>query len=97
MNNQQEKTLLPSELRDLKKMAHHLKPVVQIGKKGLSKTIFSEIDAALEAHELIKIQLTSEQKKMLDESLGLILRETKSQHIDTIGNVVILYRRRKNS
>ncbi|HXW53580.1 MAG TPA: YhbY family RNA-binding protein [Myxococcota bacterium] len=93
MNNQQEKTLLPGSLRlQLKKQAHHLKPVIQIGKKGISDALLKEIDGALLAHELIKIQLPKEYRA-LEEDLPRILQETRSHHIDTIGNVVILYRK----
>lgn len=96
MNNQQEKTLLSSDqIRNLKKLAHHLKPVVQIGKKGVSKTLLSEIDAALQVHELIKLQFLPSQKKALLEDLAIILRETTSEHIDTIGNIVIVFRKRE--
>ncbi len=97
MNNQQEKTLLPGALRvQLKKQAHHLKPVVQIGKKGISDALIREIDAALNAHELIKVQLPKEYPSY-DEDLPRILVETSSHHIDTIGNVVILYREQESA
>lgn len=99
MNNQQEKTLLSSDQkRELKKLAHHLKPIIQIGKGGLSEGLMREIDSALLAHELIKMQVSPVLKPSLSEILPKILSETNSSHIDTIGNVVILFRRReKNS
>lgn len=94
MNNQQEKILLPAQIRQLKKMAHHLKPVVQIGKKGLSEALFKEIDEALLAHELIKVQLSPLFKSNWEDMLIEIVRLTESHHIDTIGNIVILFRKR---
>jgi RNA-binding protein len=97
MNNQQEKTLLPRYKRlELKKMAHHLKPVVQIGKKGITEGLTDEIDQALEAHELIKLHVLPKQSLSGDD-LARILSRTKSHHIDSIGNVVILFRAQEAS
>jgi len=93
MNNQQEKTLLPSAVRvQLKKLSHHLKPVVQIGKKGVTDGTIREIEVALMAHELIKVQLS---KETSESDLALILEKTGSSHIDTIGKIVILFKKRK--
>lgn len=93
MNNPQEKTPLSSdEIRELKKQAHHLKPVVQLGKKRVSETFIAELNGALKTHELIKMQVAPDQKATLDEDLALILQETNAVHIDTIGNIVILYK-----
>jgi RNA-binding protein len=94
MNIQQEKTSLPgSEKRELKRRAHPLKPVVRMGKKGISMGLMDEIDRALKAHELIKLQVERAHKENLDENIFKIMCETHAQHIDTVGNVVILFRK----
>ena len=41
----------------LKKEAHHLQAIFQIGKGGLSDEIVRQIDEALEKRELIKVSL----------------------------------------
>ncbi len=98
MNNRQEKTLLPSEVkRELKRLAHHLKPVVLAGKKGITPEIIKEIDIALCAHELIKLQISPKIKESLADDLQEIVRETNAEHIDTIGNIVILFRKNKEN
>ena len=40
----------------LRSLAHHLKPVVNIGKSGVTEGSISSIDEALESHELIKVK-----------------------------------------
>ena len=40
----------------LRALAHHLKPVVIIGKSGIIKGALSSIDKALDDHELIKVK-----------------------------------------
>jgi RNA-binding protein len=80
-----------SERKKLKARAHHLKPVVQIGHKGMTKALVKAIDDALNAHELIKIQFLDykEEKKELAEEIS---EETKSVIVGMIGNVLILFR-----
>lgn len=98
MNNQQEKTALSGEeKRELKKRAHHLKPVVQLGKNRVSDALIGEIANALEAHELIKIQVASLQKASLEEDLEEILRKTSALHIETIGNIIVLFKAREKT
>lgn len=96
MNNQQEKILLSEEqLRFLKKSAHHLKPIVQLGKKGVSPALINEINQALLDHELIKVQVLPVQKPELEENLEELIAQTGAQHVATIGNVVILFKARE--
>lgn len=96
MNNQQEKTLLSTtQIRSLKKLAHHIKPVVQIGKKRISPALIQEINQALDAHELIKIQVLGPEKANIVEDTEAIVLQTSSNHVATIGNIIILFRQKE--
>lgn len=95
MKKETEKTILSADARrDLKKLAHHLKPVVIIGKKGVTEAVINEIDGALEAHELIKVQIHPSHKATLLADMAVVVEKTSSSYIDTVGNIVILYRKR---
>jgi RNA-binding protein len=75
----------------LRRQAHDLRPVVQIGKQGLTQQVHATVDEALNAHELIKIKFMDfrDQKRELADQLadaaGGVL-------ISIIGNIAILYR-----
>jgi RNA-binding protein len=98
MNKEQEKILSPKQRQSLKKMAHHLKPVVNIGKKGLTPALIQEINQALAAHELIKIQIISDEKPPSKPDIPALVAQTDSYHVANIGNVIILFRKKeKNS
>jgi RNA-binding protein len=56
----------------LKGLSHSLSAVVQIGNKGLSESVFKEIEESLKAHELIKIQVQNNEKIKRQEFLSLI-------------------------
>ena len=53
--------------------AHHLSPVVMIGNDGLTPGVKKEVDAALNAHGLIKIRVLGDeraQREAMYESLA---------------------------
>jgi len=75
----------------LRSLAHHLKPVVMVGRNGLSGILIASIDAALHDHELIKVKFVEfkEEKKEMAAEISTI---TKSEIVGIIGNIVIFYR-----
>lgn len=75
----------------LRGLAHHQKPLVQIGKGGLSEEVVSQIEQSLLDHELIKIKFSDfkEEKKALTAAIA---EKTGSETVGMIGNVAILYR-----
>ena len=75
----------------LRKEAHNLKPVIIIGKNGVTSEIISAVDAALTDHELIKVKFLDfkEDRKALSSSLSV---SVKAFVISVIGNTAILYR-----
>ena len=48
--------LSPLHLSPLRGLAHPLRPVVMIGKEGLTEAVVAKTDAELAAHELMKIR-----------------------------------------
>lgn len=88
----QTKTLL--DLRELKKKAHHLKPIVMIGAQGFTEAVLNEIEIALNAHELIKIKINGKDRKARNEIAQSISEKTQATLIQSIGNIVAIYRKR---
>tara|TARA_B100000029_G_C16801286_1_gene676776 strand:+ start:67 stop:324 length:258 start_codon:yes stop_codon:yes gene_type:complete len=72
-------------------MAHHLDPVVSIGKNGLISGTIHSISTSLEARELIKVKFRDfkDDKKKISKKISI---ETKSSIIGIVGHVLILYR-----
>ena len=46
--------------RQLRALAHHLDPVVQVGKEAVTKGVVAQVARALLDHELIKVKIGSE-------------------------------------
>ena len=54
--------LTPAQRKDHRSEAHHLDPVVMVGGDGLTANVEKEIDAALNAHGLIKVRVFSDDR-----------------------------------
>ncbi|HOP62527.1 MAG TPA: ribosome assembly RNA-binding protein YhbY [Spirochaetota bacterium] len=77
--------------RKLKSLAHHLKPVVQIGQKGLTEALVKAVDRALTDHELIKVKFV-DFKDEKHELASEVSNSTGANLVDMIGNIAIFYR-----
>ncbi len=80
-------------LRKLKARAQLLKPVIHLGKAGLTPALLAALDAALDSHGLVKVRFTElkEQKRELAEKLAA---ETSSRLVLRVGHTATLYRPR---
>ena len=91
MNN-----LSSSQRSYLRSQAHHLQPVVLIGKHGITDGTIESIDRVLDARELIKIKF----REFKDKKLSLseeITELTNSQIVGVIGHTVIIFRQNPDS
>jgi RNA-binding protein len=85
-----------SQRKYLKKQAHSLKPVVQIGKLGLTDNVIQSVDLALSAHELIKVKFGDFQDQKHDLAAELTTA-TASELVTIVGNIAILYRQQADA
>ena len=81
-----------SQLQQLKAQAHHLKPIVMIGAKGLTSAVIEETNVALTAHELIKVKVSGAEKEDKVELVHTLCHEVEAELIQIIGHTAIIYR-----
>ena len=84
--------LNPAQIRQLRALAHHLRPVVMIGNKGLTEQVSNETDRALAHHELIKVRGAADGKPARRAELQKLADATGSQLVQLIGRIGVLYR-----
>jgi RNA-binding protein len=80
-----------SQRKYLRGAAHSYKPLVQIGKEGLSEGVLTAIDDALEAHELIKVKIAA-QRDEREELVPVIEARLNCECVGTVGRMAIFYR-----
>jgi len=74
----------------LRGLAHHLDPVVRVGKQGVSAGVLEAVSRALLDHELIKVRMREpEDKKGMARALA---EGSDAELVGLIGHTAILYR-----
>jgi RNA-binding protein len=86
--------LTGNQRRYLRALGHHLDPVVQVGKQGVTEAVGAALDQALHDHELVKVKLAQSVEDRPEAAAGLG-KLTRSECAQIIGRVVLLYRRRE--
>ena len=84
--------LTPAERREQRAAAHHLDPVVLIGGNGLTPAVKKEIDAALNAHGLIKVRVFNDDRAARELMYHELTAELNAAPIQHIGKLLVLWR-----
>lgn len=82
-----------SQKKSLKSQAHHLKPVVLLGAKGLTEAVTAETNIALLSHELIKVKINGAEKEDRLIMAHDLCRQLQAELVQMIGNTIIIYRK----
>lgn len=82
-----------SQKRHLRSLAHHLEPVVRLGKEGVSAAVVSATDDALRTHELIKVRLPQTDRDARARMAEALRSGTRAHLAGMSGRVALLYRR----
>ena len=77
----------------LRAAGHHLSPVVQVGKEGVSEPVMAQLDAQLAAHELVKVRIGSESPEDRFEAAERLGAAAGAQVAQILGRTVLVYRR----
>ena len=87
--------LSSKQKRSLRRQAQTIKPLVRIGKNGVTPETIDNINLKLDDHELVKVRYNNN-KEQRQELSAIIAERTHSTIIDIIGNTTTLYRPSSN-
>lgn len=79
----------------LRGLANGLTPIFQVGKNGISDNLIKQVDDALEARELIKLNVLETSPDDISEVASTLAEKTNSIVVQTVGNKITLYRAKK--
>lgn len=85
-------TLTSKQRAFLNSQAHSLKPIVQIGKNGLTDEIKTSVRRALNARELIKVTLLQNTDENIHEVAEILEEEIGVDTVQKIGRILILFK-----
>jgi RNA-binding protein len=64
-----------------------------IGQHGLKDSILEELELALDAHELIKVRVSAEDRDDREQMIARLVEASGADLIQTIGHIAVLFRR----
>lgn len=83
--------LTSGQRKKLRSLAHHLDPIVYIGKQGLTDAVIQAAQEALRDHELVKVKFNDFKDEKRDITAQLA-QATQSAEVGIRGNIATLYR-----
>jgi len=93
--NPKKQSLMPSgPLRKaLRAAGHHLSPIVQVGKEGLTAAVVAQLDEALLTHELVKVKVGTEAPEDRFELSAALAALPRTFVAQVIGRTLLVYRK----
>lgn len=79
--------------KQLKAIAHKIKPVVTVGQHGMKESINDELEIAIEFHQLIKFKVAVGDRDARDKIIADTCKKHRVELVQRVGNIAILYKR----
>lgn len=80
------------ERANLRAEAHHLSPTVHVGHQGITDAVIQATSDALQARELVKIDISKNADASAKAAAALLAGATHAEVIQVIGRKVTLFR-----
>lgn len=78
--------------RQLRALAHHIKPIIQVGQAGVTPRLGEQLDTALYDHELVKVKLVPTCDSPIEDVAQSLAEMTKSACVQQIGRTLLFYK-----
>ncbi|MBC3504156.1 YhbY family RNA-binding protein [Pseudomonas sp. SWRI59] len=85
LNNEQKK--------QYKSIGHDLKPVLIVAGNGVNEGVAAELERALADHELIKVEIRSEDREERAAAIAELCKVGRAELVQTIGKRALIYRK----
>lgn len=85
--------LLGKQVRQLRSLAHHLNPVVSVGKNGITDSLVRQTEDELELRELVKGSVQEMSDYTAREAANELAERTGADVVQVIGRKFSLYRK----
>ncbi|HVH44418.1 MAG TPA: YhbY family RNA-binding protein [Labilithrix sp.] len=90
---QEARALSGRATRYLRGLGHHLDPIVQIGKDGITDGVVEATRVALLAHELVKVKVLAESPVDRKDAGEELAQRAGAALAQTLGRTLLLYKR----
>ena len=84
--------LSPAERVVLRGAAHAIKPTVMIGNGGVTPAVLTETQRALDAHQLIKVKMLSDDREARAAAYTTLCDTLECHPVQVIGKMFVLFK-----
>ena len=81
-----------AQRRQLRGLAHSLKPIIQVGHGGVTDMLVQQLATALYDHELVKVRVLNNFDGELEEVAEALTKATESACVQQIGHILLFYK-----
>jgi len=79
--------------RQLRAAGHHLHPIVQVGKEGVTDAVVRQLNQALYDHELVKVKVGTESPEDRFEAAERLAEEAEAHLAQILGRTALVYKK----
>jgi len=89
---QKEKKLTGKQMQYLRGLGHHVKPLVMLGREGITDNVINAASAVLRAHELLKVKIGNGCLLEKQEAADAVAAGTGGVIVGMIGRTFLVFR-----
>lgn len=82
----------PKARAELRKIGHPMRPLMRIGKDGVTEGFLKELSRSLDAHQLVKVKLDVGGKAACRERAEEVAKGAEAEVVDVVGSAALFYR-----
>ncbi len=87
-------TLTGKQVRHLRSLGHALKPLIRVGKAGISEQFIKQVRKTIEDHELIKVKLICSAPSDINQTAQELKSKVPCHLVQKIGKTILLFNQR---
>jgi len=89
---QKAKKLTGKQMQYLRGLGHHIKPLVMLGREGITDNVITAASAVLRAHELLKVKIGNGCLLEKQEAAETLAAGTGGEVVGIIGRTFLVFR-----
>lgn len=91
------RALTQGERKQLRGLGHELRPLIHVGKEGLTDAVVRELDKALGAHELVKVKFLGADREQVRAFRESIEGRLGCAVAGAVGHMALLFRQQPDA
>ena len=88
-------SLSSKQVKHLRSLAHSIKPLLLVGKNGITGTFIQQTQKTLEDHELVKVKIIPTSSEVIKDVAEELEKSVPCHIAQKIGKTIVIYNQRE--